>query len=103
MNYLLPIMDRSNQHPHRSGFRTIKITPIANGYRIKRFSNYIALQSVRLEYLPNGFSKAKVVTNKNYVGIYSYTLYFDNKGNEIKAESTREERKIWLAMQSTTI
>ena len=103
MNHLLPIMYRSNQYPHRSGFKTIKIIPIANGYRIKRFSNFIALQSVKLEYLPNGFSKAKVITNKNYSPIYSYTLYFDNKGNEIKSTSTREERKIWLAMQSTTI
>jgi len=98
MKYLLPLVYQSNEYPHRSGYKCTKITPIKNGYRINRFSNYISLQSIKLIYNDNGFSKATVIVNTNYVP--QYTLYFDDKGNEVKADNVKAERKLWLALQA---
>lgn len=99
---VIPAVYASNDYPFRSGYKTTRIIPTKYGYRIHRFSNYISLQYIKVEYLDNGFSKATVKVNKNYHAPYQYTLYFDNKGNEIKSEnnSTKAERKTWLEMQS---
>ena len=99
---VIPAVYASNDYPFTRGYKTTRIIPTKYGYRIHRFSNYISLQYIKVEYLDNGFSKATVKVNTNYQTPYQYTIYFDNKGNEIKAEShnTKLERKIWLKMQS---
>lgn len=98
----LPKAYSANQFPQtQSGYRTIKVEPKPYGFRVVRFSNYISLQYIKVECLPNGFSKATVKVDTNYRAKYQYTVYFDNNGNEIQDESnkTATERKVWLDMQ----
>lgn len=99
----IPKIYASNDYPFTSGYKTTKIIPTKYGYRIHRFSNYISLQYIKVEYLPNGFSKAIVKVNTNYQSPYQYTLYFDNEGNEVKSDNnnTIAERKEWIKMQSS--
>ncbi len=100
---IIPQIFAQNSYPFRSGYKTTKIIPTKYGYRIHRFSNYISLQYVKVEYCDNGFSKATVRVNTNYQATYQFTLYFDNTGNEIKSENnnTKIERKQWLQMQNS--
>ena len=101
MNFLLPKIFQTNPLPFTSGYKTTKIVPKKYGYILHRFSNYISLQNVKIVYNENGFSKATIKVNTNYKAPYQYTIYFDNEGNEIKAENnTTKERKIWLEMQN---
>lgn len=99
----IPKIYASNDYPFTRGYKTTKIIPTKYGYRIHRFSNYISLQYIKVEYLANGFSKATVKVNTNYQSPYQYTLYFDVEGNEMKSENnnTKLERKNWLAMQNS--
>ena len=99
---VIPQIFAQNSYPFTRGYKTTKIKPTNYGFLIHRFSNYISLQYIRVEYSDNGFSKATVKVNTNYQAPYQYTLYFDNKGKEIKTEnnSTKIERKIWLQMQA---
>ena len=100
MNFLLPKIFQSNPYPFRGGYKTTDIKPKKYGFIIHRFSNYISLQTVKIVYCDNGFSKATIKVSPNYQPTYQYTLYFDNEGNEIKANNnTKQERKIWLSMQ----
>ena len=101
-NYQLPKIYACNDYPQtQSGYRTTKIEIKPYGFRVLRFSNYISLQYIKVEFLPNGFSKATVKVDTNYRAKYQYTIYFDNLGNEIKSDnnSTIAERKIWLSLQ----
>ena len=99
MEFLLPTIYNQNSHPHRSGYRTTKIKQTTTGFVINRFSHYISLQKIKLVYNDKGFSKGTVKVDTNYRPKYQYTLYFDNLGNIIKADTTLQERKIWLELQ----
>jgi hypothetical protein len=94
MLHSLPLIYQANAYPFINGYKIISIKPTANGFKIKKFSNYISTQSIKLEYLPNGFSKAVVKVDTNYQPKYQFTLYFDKDGNEIKANNTKQERII---------
>ena len=76
-----------------TGYRTTEIVKTTYGYRIKRFSNYVSLLTIRLMVFPNGFSKATVKVDTNYRPKYQYTVYFDTENKEVKT------RKEWLSMQ----
>jgi len=100
----LPNAYSTNQFPQtQSGYRTIKVEVKPYGFRVIRFSNYISLQYIKVECLPNGFSKATVKVDTNYRAKYQYTIYFDNNGNEIHSENncTKAERKAWLQLQTS--
>lgn len=99
MNYLLPKVFQSNPYPFTNGYKTTKVIPKKDGYILHRFSNYVSLQNVKIVYNEKGFSKATVKVSPNYQPTYQYTLYFDNEGNNIKADTNTQERKIWLELQ----
>jgi hypothetical protein len=104
MNYLLPKIFQTNSFPFTRGYKTTKVIAKKDGYILHRFSNYVSLQNVKIVYNPNGFSKATIKVNTNYQTPYQYTIYFDNEGNEIKAENnSTKERKIWLEMQKNLL
>jgi|AntDeeMinimDraft_5_1070356.scaffolds.fasta_scaffold04076_11 hypothetical protein len=100
---LLPKIYGQNNYPlHRgSNYRVVDIKTSNNGYLITKLSDFASVQKIKLVYNKNGFSKATVKVNTNYRTPYSYTLYFDNKGNEIisKDNSDSKERKMWLDLQ----
>jgi len=86
------------------GLKTVKIKPIKNGFRVYRFSSYVATENIKIQFLPNGFSFAKGVYDKNYCAKVYFTEYFDNEGNEIKEteynnHSVKLSRKKWLELQ----
>ena len=98
---VIPKIFASNSYPFRSGYKTTKITETKNGYLIRRFSNYISLQYIKVVYSANGFSKATVKVDKNYHAKYQFTIYFDAMGNEINSElnTTISNKKAWLLLQ----
>ena len=90
-NYLnnLPSDYRGNS------LRTIKVTQINDKKVIlKRYSDFVTLQTVILNYFSYGI-KATVKVNTNYRRPYQYTMYFDNKGNEIDSNNGTTDRQKW--------
>ena len=98
---VIPKIFASNSYPFLSGYKTTKITQTKDGYNIRRFSNYISLQYIKVVYLKNGFSKAVVKVDTNYMEKYQFVVYFDAIGNEISTElnTTISNRKAWLLLQ----
>lgn len=73
--------------------RTVKIVEMSKTkVHLKRFSDFVTLQTVVLDYLPYGI-KATVKTNTNYRTPYQYTMYFDKKGVELPTDSTTDRQK----------
>lgn len=99
MTRILPKCYEMSDVRPQTGYRTTKIIPKKYGFIVHRFSDYVSLQFIKIVYNDNGFSKATVKVRTNYRTPYQYTLYFDNMGDEIHADTTMEERKLWLKAQ----
>ena len=103
MKYLenIPEMWRKTSfNGFHSGYITTKIKKTDYGYKIYRFSNYVSLQYIRFEILKKGFAKATVKVHTNYRKPYQYTLYFDSDFIALRGNSTAQERKVWLKLQT---
>jgi hypothetical protein len=102
--YQLPKIYNQNSYPLRRGhnYRVTEIKATKNGYAIKKFSDFVSVQKIKVVYNENGFAKATVKVDTNYRSPYQYTLYFDKDGNEIKASDNSDatERKMWLELQN---
>lgn len=100
---MLPQKYNANRYPLQRGnaYKITDIKPTNYGFRIKRMSDYVSHENIKLTVLDNGFSYAVVKVDTNYRTPYEYKLYFDNNGDEIISidNSDAKEKRMWLELQ----
>ena len=64
-------------------------------YVFKWYTHYVTIYTAKIEIYEDNFIKVKLKTQRNYFPAYTNTYYFDAKGMEIKAGTTRMECNIW--------
>ena len=98
---LIPKKYNSNSFPmiHGNMYKTLSIVEKSYGFLIKRQSDYVSQQTIKLHVQENKYSFAIVKTTTNYRQPYQFRLYFDDLGNEIIEKHGETDKKVWLLMQ----